>query len=126
MDLHHGEIKVESKEGVGSIFTLIFPGIQSEVEKLVADRRLKVLEKAILSLQSASVENLAKVCHSMGGSISFYTFEAEGAELEKFSELLNSEHGLNRSQIEFRQQEFIERLKRLKIEITRQKAVENE
>jgi len=88
MDLHGGFVTVASVEGVGSLFTLTFPGIKSEVEVMVEARRSEVLAKAIIQLETADNENLSAVAHSMGGAIAFYTFEAAGAELEEFSQAL--------------------------------------
>lgn len=126
MELHRGKVLVTSVEGQGSTFTLIFPGIKSEVEKMVEERRLVVLAKAIKALEDTEPENLSAVCHNMGGAISFYTFEDEGAELEKFSIALQSEKKLTNSQIELKRKHLIDYLKLRQSELTTQKVGKNE
>lgn len=126
MELHAGEVSVISEEGKGSVFTLLFPAVKSEVEKMVESRRQEVLAKAISALEGASKENLAAVCHSMGGAISFYTFEDEGAELEDFSVVLQSGKKLSDSQIELKRIHLINYLKLRQKELTMAKAVKNE
>ncbi len=126
MELHKGEVSVTSEEGKGSVFTLLFPGVKSEVEKMVESRRQEVLAKAISALESATPETLAAICHSMGGAISFYTFEDEGAELEKFSVTLQSAKKITNSQVELKRNHLIDYLKLRQTELTMAKTVENE
>ena len=126
MELHQGEVLVSSEEGKGSLFTLVFPAVKSEVEKMVESRRQLVLAKAITALESATPENLAAVCHNMGGAISFYTFEDEGAELEKFSLQLQSSTKLSEKQVDLKRIQLIDFLKLRLMELTTAKVVENE
>ena len=111
MDLHGGFVTVSSVEGVGSLFTLTFPGIKTDVENMVEARRLEVLTKAIVQLESATPETLSIVAHAMGGSISFYTFEAAGAELEEFSQALQIEGKLSPVQIAAKKKHILNYLK---------------
>ena len=111
MDLHRGFVTVSSVEGVGSLFTLTFPGIKTDVENMVEARRLEVLTRAIVQLESATPETLSTVAHAMGGSISFYTFEAAGAELEEFSQALQIEGKLSPEQIAAKKKHILNYLK---------------
>ena len=111
MDLHGGFVTVASVEGVGSLFTLTFPGVKTEVENMVEARRSEVLAKAIAQLESASPENLSAIAHSMGGAIGFYTFEAAGAELEEFSQALQIEGKLSPEQIAAKKKHILNYLK---------------
>ena len=111
MDLHGGFVTVTSVEGVGSLFTLTFPGIKTDVENMVEARRSEVLAKAISQLERATPETLSTVAHAMGGSISFYTFEAAGAELEEFSQALQIEGKLSAEQIAAKKKHILNYLK---------------
>ena len=102
---------MSSVEGVGSLFTLTFPGIKTDVENMVEARRLEVLTRAIVQLESATPETLSTVAHAMGGSISFYTFEAAGAELEEFSQALQIEGKLSAEQIAAKKKHILNYLK---------------
>ena len=111
MDMHGGFVEVSSVEGVGSLFTLTFPGIKTEVEQMVEDRRSEVLAKAITQIENASLDELSAVAHSMGGAIAFYTFEAAGAELEDFSQALKIPGKLSNTQIESKRVHILNYLK---------------
>lgn len=121
MDLHGGFVTVASVEGVGSLFTLTFPGIKSEVEVMVEARRSEVLAKAIIQLEKANNENLSAVAHSMGGAIAFYTFEAAGAELEEFSQALQIPGKLTAAAIEAKKLHILNYLKLRQTELDMKK-----
>ncbi len=126
MDLHKGKVSVTSKEGIGSAFRLEFPGQKSEVEKMVEERRLEVLGKAITALTGATNEDLATICHKMGGAIAFYTFEIEGRELEEFSIALQSSKKMTDKQIQLKKEHLIDDLRFRQTELTMQRTIQNE
>lgn len=126
MELHGGKVSVTSKEGIGSTFKLEFPGLKSEVEKMVEERRLEVLVKAITAIEGATNEDLPSICHKMGGSIAFYTFEIEGKELEEFSVALQSPRKMTDKQIQLKKEHLIDYLKFRQTELTKQGAIEHE
>jgi len=97
--LHGGEIFVDSQVGRGTTMTMEFPVTQSRVERLVKDRRLDVMNRAISKMSEAQVGDLEALAHEMGGAIAFYSYEREGARLVEFSHWLRENPHLDHSDI---------------------------
>ncbi len=111
VQIHGGNLRVESVEGEGTTIILEFPLYLSQAEKLVIDRRYGVLARAITSLENASRQDLFHVTHDIGGSIGFYTFEEESRLILDFSQWLNSGIVLNPIKVESQRQEILTTLR---------------
>jgi signal transduction histidine kinase len=109
--LHGGVVRIESVEGEGTTIILEFPKYLSQAEKMVIDRRLGVLTRAIATLEDSSKSDLHRVTHDIGGSIGFYTFEEESRLILDFSNWLNSGIHIDRIEVENRRQSILEVLK---------------
>lgn len=90
LDLHGGELVIESTLGEGTKITVLIPLYLSEHEKLIHERSRDVMERAIHALENASITTAHSVTHTMGGAIGLYGFEEVGQELLKFSRTLAS------------------------------------
>jgi len=105
--LHFGEISVKSNVGVGTTMSVVLPVLLSPVEKLVLERREGVLERAITAISMSSLEKLMETCHEFGGSIGFYTFLDEGAEVLNFSRWLRLNPDVDETQIRERKEALV-------------------
>ncbi len=85
---HGGSIRVRSIEGEGSTFTIEIPRLVSSEEFMTLKRRTDVLNRAIESLEKATITDIKAITHEMGGAIGFYGFEVEGKELIELSRSL--------------------------------------
>ena len=90
IDLHHGDISVESAVGLGTTMKVSLPVGVSAVEKLISESRVGVLRRAIASISTASTDELIDKCHEIGGALGFYTFLDEGSEVLIFSRWLRA------------------------------------
>ena len=119
IEQHGGRINIESEINKGTTVHIGLPVFVSGIDQLVLERRLPVLEKAIKSLTNAPLDQLRGVAHEMGGAISFYTFETEGAKLIDFSHWLEVSPDLREDEIIARRDEMLISLRTtlLKIEL---------
>ena len=116
---HGGRINIESEMDIGTTVHIELPIFVSKTDRLVLERRLPVLEKAIASITNAPLDQLQAVAHEAGGVISFYTFESEGEKLIEFSDWLQASPNLAVSEINAKRNEILVALKLslLKIEL---------
>jgi signal transduction histidine kinase len=119
VEQHGGRVNIESEIKKGTTVHIELPVFVSRIDQLVLERRLPVLEKAIESMTNAPFDRLREVAHEMGGAISFYTFETEGAELINFSHWLTISPDLTEDEIIAKRDEILISLKvtLLKIEL---------
>ena len=88
MSLHRGEIVVESEEGIGTTITLVFPECISAGDRMISERRMYVLRKAIVDLEETTFSELGVAAHEMGGALGFYSFPEASSSLLEFSRTL--------------------------------------
>ncbi len=88
MSLHGGEIVVESEEGIGTTITLVFPEYISAADRMISERRIDVLRKAIADLEETTLSELGIATHNMGGALGFYSFPEASSSLLEFSRSL--------------------------------------
>jgi signal transduction histidine kinase len=112
VNLHGGEIFVDSEVNRGTTMTLEFPVSQTRVEQLVQDRRLDVLKRALAMMSNADVKDLGPLAHEMGGAIAFYSYEQEGARLVEFSHLLRENPDLDSRAILALRNDLVDGLKK--------------
>ncbi len=83
--LHGGVITVESTLGAGTKFEVRFPEAISKTDQLINERRLPVLERAIVRISQSLPEELASAAHEVGGAIGFYSYLEEGEVISRLS-----------------------------------------
>ncbi len=88
MSLHGGEIVVESEEGIGTTITLVLPEYISAGDRMISERRIDVLRKAIVDLEETTLSQLGIATHEMGGALGFYSFPEASSSLLEFSRSL--------------------------------------
>ena len=119
IEQHGGRVNIESEINIGTTVHIDLPVFVSRIDRLVLERRLPVLEKAINSMTNAPIDQLQTVAHEMGGAISFYTFEAEGKQLIDFSHWLAVSSDLTKEEIATKRDQILVSLRTslLKIEL---------
>lgn len=90
VEIHMGDIAVESVVGVGTTIKVNLPIGFSAVENFISESRVGVLRRAISSISAAPEEGLMDKCHEIGGSLGFYTFLQEGSQVLTFSQWLRA------------------------------------
>ncbi len=86
--LHGGEIVVESDEGMGTTITLVLPEYVSAADRMISERRIDVLRKALADLEETTLSQLGIATHEMGGALGFYSFPEASSSLLEFSRRL--------------------------------------
>lgn len=107
VEIHSGEIVVESVVGEGTTMNVKLPVGISAVDKLISENRLGVLQRAITSISDASGEELMGKCHEIGGSLGFYTFLQEGSEVLTFSRWLSANPNADQLTTEVKKEEIL-------------------
>ena len=107
IDLHHGDISVESAVGLGTTMKVSLPVGVSTVEKHITESRIGVLKRAISSISSASDAELMGKCHEIGGSLGFYTYLHEGSEVLTFSRWLRANPEVELKTVKMRKAEIL-------------------
>lgn len=110
--LHFGEVSVKSALGHGTTMTVKLPLSLSPAEILVLIKRKGVLERAIESISLASEETMLATCHEIGGSIGFYTFIEEGAEILNFLKWIQANPGVDFQLLLSKKEGILEMLRR--------------
>ena len=111
IDLHHGDISVESAVGLGTTMKVSLPVGVSTVEKHISESRVGVLKRAISSISSASDEELMGKCHEIGGALGFYTYLHEGSEVFAFSRWLRANPEVELKTLKMRKAEILSMLR---------------
>ena len=111
IELHKGSIKVESKVGIGSTFTLELPAHISELQKMINERKGGVLQRAITALETCAISDLGKTSHEMIGALGFYELGFLSDEIELFSDWLKTDEAQDEDEISLRRVELLEKLK---------------
>jgi signal transduction histidine kinase len=111
IESHNGRINVQSKEGVGTTFTVDIPLHMNSEEKMIHDRRGDVLNRAIASLEGCSPETVKAVTHDIGGALGFYGFADIGANLLEYSRTLSNEEPPAKESFEESRKNFLTQLR---------------
>ena len=111
IELHRGCIKVESKVGIGSTFTLELPAHMSELQKMINERKGGVLQRAITALETCAKADLGKTSHEMIGALGFYELGFLSDEIELFSDWLKTDDAQDENEISLRRVELLGKLK---------------
>lgn len=89
VEMHQGNVSVNSVVGEGTSMIVEIPFAISPLEELVMGKREAVLERAIAAISAGPVEELMDITHDVGGAIGFYTYEEESEKLIQFSQWLD-------------------------------------
>lgn len=111
VEIHMGDIAVESIVGVGTTIKVNLPIGISAVENFISESRLGVMRRAISSISDASEEELMDKCHEIGGSLGFYTFSQEGSQVLTLSRWLRSNPSIEKEMIMIKKVEILAMLR---------------
>lgn len=111
IDLHRGNISVESEVGLGTTMKVMLPVGDLAVETHISESRVGVLKRAISSISNASDEELMGKCHEIGGALGFYTYMQEGSAVLTFSRWLRANPDVELKTIIMRKAEILSMLR---------------
>lgn len=89
VEMHGGNVTVNSVVGEGTSMIVEIPFAISPLEELIMGKREAVLERAIAAISAGPLDELMDITHDVGGAIGFYTYEAESEKLIQFSRWLD-------------------------------------
>ncbi len=88
IEIHKGKISVSSQENKGSTFRVEIPAFVSALDQRILDKRVEVLERAIVAIRNAEISKLKDVYHEMGGALGIYGLDELGSQVLELSRTL--------------------------------------
>ncbi len=88
IEIHKGKISVSSQENKGSTFRVEIPAFVSALDQRILDKRVEVLERAIVAIRNAEIGKLKDVYHEIGGALGIYGLDELGSQVLELSRTL--------------------------------------
>lgn len=88
VEIHKGKISVSSQENRGSTFRVEIPAFVSALDQRILDKRVEVLERAIVAIRNSEISKLKDVYHEMGGALGIYGLDELGSQVLELSRTL--------------------------------------